>query len=48
MQVILDVFSQKVYVHPKAAEPITKESLMDFVNQYRSEQLEGRPLTLPE
>ncbi|KAL8439820.1 hypothetical protein Efla_004346 [Eimeria flavescens] len=45
---ILDVFSQKVYVYPKAGEPLTKESLVEFVNQYRNEQLEGRPLTLPD
>ncbi|KAL8436673.1 hypothetical protein ACSSS7_001498 [Eimeria intestinalis] len=47
-QLILDVFSQKVYVYPKGTEPLTKESLLDFVGQYRNELLEGRPLTLPD
>ena len=48
MQIILDVFSQKVYVNPKGTQPITKESLVEFVNQYRNEGLEGRPITLPD
>ncbi|KAL8449856.1 hypothetical protein Emed_002819 [Eimeria media] len=45
---ILDVFSQKVYVFPRSTKPLTKESLLEFVGQYRSELLEGRPLTLPD
>ncbi|KAL8455828.1 hypothetical protein Emag_000402 [Eimeria magna] len=45
---ILDVFSQKVYVFPRGTKPLTKESLLEFVGQYRSELLEGRPLTLPD
>lgn len=48
VQVILDVFSQKVYVNPRGSEPITKENVLNFVNEYRNEELEGRPLTLPE
>ncbi|CDJ68127.1 nucleoredoxin, putative [Eimeria necatrix] len=45
---ILDIYSQKVYAFPHGNREVTKENVLEFVTKFRNDELEGKPITLPE